>query len=134
MAGPAVWAIAIAAQYVAGLGSLDRVTAQPQAFALLVIAYPVVEEWLFRGQLQPAIAARITVRALPGISAANFLTSTLFALAHLPFHAPPHALATFFPSLVFGFFRDRYASVVPGLLLHIWYNAGFFLLSAPRLS
>jgi membrane protease YdiL (CAAX protease family) len=36
-------------------------------------------------------------------------------------------VATVVPSLVFGYFRDRYDSVVPGAALHVFYNAGWFL-------
>lgn len=102
------------------------------ALALACIAYPVVEELLFRGTIQPALARRWPLRALPGISAANFHTSLLFALAHLFFHPPALALATYFPSLVFGHLRDRSGSVVPGTIVHAVYNLGFFVLLTPR--
>jgi membrane protease YdiL (CAAX protease family) len=38
----------------------------------------------------------------------------------------------FAPSLVFGYFRERYGSIAPGAVLHVFYNAGYFLLVAPR--
>jgi hypothetical protein len=98
----------------------------PWRFVLVVLAYPVLEEFIFRGWLQPAIAARMQHRALPGISAANFVTSTVFAVAHLPFHPPPMALATFFPSLVFGHLRERYGVLWPSIVVHAFYNAGYF--------
>jgi uncharacterized protein len=100
----------------------NHLAAQPMRVALIVVAYPVVEEWLFRGIIQPAITQRLQIKALPGISTGNFVTSLAFALAHLIRQPPALAGATFFPSLVFGFFRDRYASVIPGVLLHVWYN------------
>ena len=128
--GPIVWALVVV---------LGRASFAPGAsgatlahLALVILAYPIAEEILFRGVMQPAIDARITVRALPGISAANWLTSMAFGAVHLIAHSPAHAFATIFPSLVFGFLRDRHRSIVPGLLLHIWYNAGWFLLLGPR--
>ena len=99
---------------------------QPVRFAMLVIAYPVLEEFVFRGWLQPALSARLQRRPIPGLSAANLATSSLFALAHLWYHPQAMALATFFPSLVFGHMRDRYNHLLPAIVLHAFYNAGYF--------
>ncbi|MFM9881839.1 MAG: JDVT-CTERM system glutamic-type intramembrane protease MrtJ [Burkholderiales bacterium] len=101
---------------------------EPVRFALLVIAYPVLEEFVFRGWLQPALSSRLHRRPLPGVSAANLATSCLFAVAHLWYHPPAIALATFFPSLVFGYMRDRYNHLLPAIALHAFYNAGYFWL------
>jgi membrane protease YdiL (CAAX protease family) len=35
------------------------------------------------------------------------------------------------PSLLYGYFRDRHGSVYPAIALHVFYNAGYFLL--PRI-
>ena len=126
-AGAVVWFI------MASIGSVPIVAESmpvraPWRYLTLVVLYPVAEELIFRGWLQPTLAERLSFRALPGVSAANFVTSSLFAVAHLPFHPPPMAIATFFPSLVFGHFQDRYKSVVPCVLLHGFYNAGYFAL------
>jgi uncharacterized protein len=121
-----------------GLASVGKVSIATESLALrapwrylsLVLLYPLAEELIFRGWLQPTLADRLGLRALAGLSAANFLTSALFAAAHLPFHPAPLAIATFLPSLVFGHFQERYRSVVPGVLLHAFYNAGYFALFA----
>ena len=34
------------------------------------------------------------------------------------------------PGLVFGYFRERYNALWPAIVLHVWYNAGFFLSGA----
>jgi membrane protease YdiL (CAAX protease family) len=34
---------------------------------------------------------------------------------------------TFFPSLVFGYCRERYGTLVPCIVLHATYNAGIWL-------
>lgn len=130
MLGPLTWAVVV----MFGRASFAPLTAglSVTQLALVILAYPLVEEMIFRGMIQPAIDRRISVRALPGISAANWLTSMAFGAAHLISHSPGHAFATILPSLVFGFFRDRHLSIVPGVLLHIWYNAGWFLLLAPH--
>ncbi len=96
---------------------------------LLCVVYPVVEELAFRGWLQGWLHRFAAVRrSLGGVSGANLLTSLLFVAAHFLYHPPVWAAAVFLPSLVFGWFRDRYRSVVPGILLHIIYNSGYFLL------
>jgi len=40
------------------------------------------------------------------------------------------ALAAFVPSMLFGYFRDRYACIYPALALHIVYNSGFLAASS----
>ncbi len=130
LAGPIVWTL------IAWLTSADVAIAfpprllseRPMQFAMLVLAYPVLEEFVFRGWLQPAFATRIRRGALLGLSPANLVTSALFAAAHFLYHPPLMALATFFPSLVFGHLRERYNHVLPGIMLHAYYNAGYFWL------
>jgi hypothetical protein len=127
LAAPAVWL----ALYAASQAPLNPawVLADPLRFASLAVGWPLVEELAFRGAIQPRLARTLWgARENWGITTANVATSVLFAAAHLAAHAPALAAATFAPSLVFGYFRDRYGSVVPGALLHILYNAGWFLL------
>lgn len=128
-AGPVGWLGLGATVFTFAPGGGGR---DPLGLALVIIAYPVAEEWLFRSGIQPALAERLPGAGVVGISRANALTSLLFALAHLPFHPPLLAAATVIPSLLFGHCRERFGGVVPGMTLHILYNAGFFLLLAPR--
>lgn len=102
--------------------------ADPARFLALAVALPLAEEGFFRGLVQPALARmRGGAHAAWGVTTANAATSMLFALAHLYALPPLWAAATVVPSLVFGHFRDRYGSIVPGAALHIFYNAGWFL-------
>ncbi len=104
----------------------------PLLFINLAITFPVVEEWVFRGLLQERLyRASWGQHAFLGISVANIITSAVFALVHLWNHPPLAALSTFFPSLVFGFFRDRYGTVLPSMWLHGVYNATYFLIWTP---
>lgn len=99
----------------------------------LVVAWPLLEEALFRGGVQPALLrTRCGAREAWSVTTANVATSVLFALAHLATQTPEWAAAAFAPSLVFGHFRERYGSIAPGAALHVFYNAGYFLLVAPR--
>jgi membrane protease YdiL (CAAX protease family) len=113
-------------------------SSSPLRFALAAALYPVLEEIVFRGGLQPWIATALErhsgAAGLVGADhllahhrlIANVLTSIAFAAAHLYGHPAGWALATFFPSLVFGFFRDRYGGLAAPIALHVLYNAGYF--------
>ena len=101
---------------------------RPWLFLLLVLAYPVLEEVVFRGLVQGVFAQYVPGRLLGPVTRANALTSLVFAASHLLYHAPLWAALIVVPSLVFGWARERYASLIAPILLHVWYNLGFFLL------
>lgn len=96
-------------------------------FFMLTIWYPWFEEVMFRGILQGQLRTLgWGRRAWLGLSLANVMTSLVFVLGHLWRHSPLWALAVAIPSLVLGYFRDRYHSIYPSVLLHMFYNAGYF--------
>ncbi len=126
LAGPAIW-IALAAFVPAGYPQALNQTFLTK-FTLVVFVYPVLEELTFRGLLQgAALKFEPLARSWIGFSGANLLVSLAFVSLHLLYHPWMWSLAIIAPSLVFGFFRDRTGSTLPGMLLHIWYNAGFYL-------
>ena len=96
---------------------------------MLILFYPVVEELSFRGVIQ-GIMLRWTQRReiVPGISMANGITSLLFVAVHFVHHPPVWATAVLIPSLIFGYFRDRFGSVIPAIVLHAFYNLMFYAL------
>ncbi len=105
----------------------------PLWFVSVVFLYPVLEEVAFRGALQGSLRQGLgTLGPWPGLSLANILTSIVFVLLHLLYHPPLWALAVLIPSLLFGYFRDRFDGAPDALLapiaLHAWYNAGWFWL------
>ncbi len=103
--------------------------AAPVAFLLPAFAYPVLEEIAFRGALQGALwKTRLAAIAWRPISAPNLLTSVAFVAAHFFWQSPYVAVSVIVPSLIFGYFRDRYRSIVPAVILHVFYNTGFVLL------
>jgi hypothetical protein len=129
-AGPAAWLALTAALGVPP--NPGWVLADPLRALALVVAWPLLEEAIFRGGLQPALARTCWgAREAWGVTTANVATSAAFAAAHLATQSPEWAAAAFVPSLVFGHFRERYGSIVPGAALHVFYNAGYFLLVAP---
>lgn len=104
-----------------------------QMFIYMVLFYPLLEEIVFRGLVQEYIYQKAFGKVnYYGLSRANITTSIFFVLAHFVYHEMLWALAIIFPSLVFGFFRDRYQSIWPGVILHVWYNFIYFLFFTTR--
>jgi len=96
-------------------------------FVSLVLWQPAMEECLFRGCLQGQLGQRSWgQRHWYGITVANGVTSFLFTVGHGWHHPPLWAAAVLFPSLILGYFRDRYTSLYPCIVLHAFYNAGYF--------
>ena len=127
LAAPVFWA----ALRVWGHGSLDATWPfrAPIFFFSAAVVYPVLEEIVFRGVVQPFfLRFQVGKKRWQGFTLANIGASAVFAVAHLVSHSPPWAAATFLPSLVFGYFRDRDGSLRIPIALHIYYNAGYFLL------
>lgn len=99
----------------------------------VVLWQPVIEELLFRGVIQGQLRKCAWAQAgIFKLTLANILTSMLFVAAHLLSHAPAWAVAVMVPSLVFGYFRDRYGHLLPSLLLHAAYNGCYLLIGANR--
>lgn len=89
----------------------------------IVVWQPFIEELLFRGMVQGQLRKfDWGQRELLKITAANGVTSLLFAGVHLLYSQPLWALGIVFPSLLFGYFRDHYNSVYPAIVLHSAYN------------
>jgi len=92
----------------------------------------VLEEVVFRGIVQEMLFRQPWGRREVGLlSVANLITSILFAGSHFIHHPPLWAILVFFPSLIFGYFKDRYQRLYVPILLHVFYNAGYFLLFKP---
>ncbi len=92
------------------------------AVQFLLIAFP--EELFFRGYLQPLIAKRTPgilgpfgIRAL-SIGWAVPITSFFFALSHSLITLRWWHFAIFFPSLVFGWLREKTGGLVAPILFH----------------
>jgi hypothetical protein len=99
----------------------------------LVVWQPMMEELLFRGVLQGQLDRnRWAQRQYAGFTGANYATTLLFMLAHLVHHPPLWAAATFAPSLIFGYFRDRHRQIYPSMLLHAFYNGCLLAVASTR--
>ena len=96
-----------------------------------VLVYPILEEIVFRGGIQPALLTKpLFSGTRAGISVANVVTSIVFAALHTISQGPFWSTLIFLPSLVFGAARDRYGGIGAPIVLHMFYNAGFIALFA----
>lgn len=86
---------------------------------ILVVGLP--EEVFYRGLVQTRLRAllpqHVTILGAP-FGAAIVVTSVLFALGHFLVELDPGRLAVFFPSLLFGWMRERTGSVAAGAVFH----------------
>jgi len=96
-------------------------------FLTLILLYPILEEILFRGLIQPTIAKQFSKSWLI-ISQANLITSALFVSLHFISHPPLWALAVIIPSITFGYIQERVNHILAPITLHATYNAGYFLM------
>lgn len=124
-------ALAAAVPMWAGLGLMvaDRMQAPAStgAWLSLLLLQPLTEELLFRGALQGMLLRRTGRRMLGPLTRANAWTTAAFVALHFIAQPPGWAVAVALPSLVFGHMRDRFDSLLPSVLLHVVYNAGFGL-------
>lgn len=124
-AGPVTWLVL----YLSGaLSSLHPIEITAWLVMSFCLFYPILEELVFRGILQKHLYEyRWGKTSYIGISHANLTTSAAFICAHLIHQPIEWAILVALPSLIFGICRDKYQSVIPGMILHIVYNSGFLL-------
>jgi membrane protease YdiL (CAAX protease family) len=103
---------------------------EPWRFLYPALFYPVVEELVFRGLIQDMAHRHLKAWRLGPLTHANILTSLLFTALHFINHPPLWAAAVLIPSLLFGFFKDRTSALAAPILLHAFYNSGYFWLFA----
>jgi membrane protease YdiL (CAAX protease family) len=102
----------------------------PLGFAYPALFYPLIEEWIFRGIIQDLAHRHLKPWSLGPLSHANIVTSLLFTALHFINHPPVWAAAVLLPSLVFGFFKDRTGHLMAPMILHVFYNSGYFWIFA----
>jgi len=99
---------------------------EPWRFFYPALLYPVIEEILFRGGLQEFFQARLRPWRMGPLTLANLLTSLVFTALHFINHPPLWAAVVFLPSLLFGLVKERSGSLTAPILLHVFYNSGYF--------
>lgn len=102
---------------------LSVISIETKSLFFLIVFYPIVEELAFRGVIQEVIATKTKqYPAFYYFSIANIVTSLLFVAMHFIHHTPLWAVLVFVPSLVFGYFKEQYKSILPSIFLHMFYN------------
>ncbi|MGC8928396.1 MAG: JDVT-CTERM system glutamic-type intramembrane protease MrtJ [Myxococcota bacterium] len=93
---------------------------------LLLVAIP--EEVFFRGYIQQELMrAYNSKKIFRVLSYSNLLTSILFSLGHFFINPNLGRIAVFFPSLLFGFLRERSGSIYPSIILHWLSNVVMYI-------
>jgi membrane protease YdiL (CAAX protease family) len=120
LAAVPVWLVL--GQLAGGRMQVDFAATALLSFAVL---QPAVEELVFRGALQGNLLDRGWTRPIGPVSLANLGTTVAFVALHFVAQPPAWAIAVAAPSLVFGHLRERFGSILPAVVLHSIYNAGF---------
>ncbi|MBC7489055.1 MAG: JDVT-CTERM system CAAX-type protease [Glaciimonas sp.] len=95
---------------------------------LLLIAFPLLEEIVFRWGVQRSIEERSEAwRGIPS----NLATSLLFAAAHVPAWGWFHGVLVVLPSLVLGFVYQKTGTLWYCIVLHATFNLIGSLLDVP---
>lgn len=90
---------------------------------IILVAIP--EEFFYRGFLQPRLQAAAGSRVVfwrGDIGWGILATSVVFAVGHLVTVPSLHRLAVFFPSIMFGWLKDRSGSLLMPVLVHALSN------------
>jgi len=96
------------------------------SLAGLALWQPLLEEIIFRGILQNALADMVGRRYWQGLSLANLLQAGAFSLSHLVHHSPLWAASVMLPALAFGYLADRQGHVAGAFLAHAAWNLAYF--------
>jgi len=132
VAAPVAWGV-MAWMFPSGFHT-GQALSEPARLLTLALVYPVLEEMVFRGLLQGRLReSSWGLRQFGPLSLPNVLTSVVFTVLHFFVHPPLAAVLVLAPSLVFGYFRDRYDEhrilrIGAPIALHVWYNFGYYLL------
>ncbi len=93
-------------------------------FQIFFVALP--EEFFFRGYLQGRLNSlfpkKLVLVGRLQLTSGTIIVSLLFALSHVWIIPQIHRLAVFFPSLLFGWLRDRYQTLTGSILFHATCN------------
>lgn len=96
----------------------------PLTLLVLILFSPLLEEFLFRGHLQPWLTDRLPSKSRQ-FALANLLTSLAFCLAHIWHHSYTTVILLLPVSFAFGYLRDRQQNWFGAFWLHLWYNLGW---------
>ena len=94
-------------------------------FILFLLFISFSEELFFRGFLMPVFSSFIKGKFW-FFSYSNIIVSFIFSISHIFLHNIFWSALVFFPSLIYGYFREKYESILPPVVLHFVYNLVYF--------
>lgn len=118
--------VALGAGVESNLLTLPAALPAPSQMLVMLVAAPVLEEWVFRAHLQPWLAGRLLAQTSSQTGAhlaAIVATSAAFAAMHWVFNPLPAAWWVFLPSLAFGVLQAKTSQWQLCAALHSSYNA-----------
>ena len=129
----ALW---VGVSFVLGVGpSLSWVLDQIPLFLMLCVIGPALEEVVFRGYFFELIQRRqLSVwldRLIIRVSVANLVTTFAFVLMHVFFRGIESGLMVVVPSLILGRIKEVYGGVWFCIIVHAFWNLGWFSLFPP---
>ena len=99
-------------------------------FLMFCLAAPVIEEFFFRDMLynwiQTVRSYDIRIRGVLIFTFANLATTAAFSVVHMLTRDIVTGLLVIVPSLYLGFIRQRARNVGPCILVHAFWNYGWF--------
>ena len=100
---------------------------QLEVFFQFTLVSAIVEEIIFRGFLDEILKKSALLKNRVGpLTYRNILISLLFTALHFFWHSPLWALLVIIPSLIFGYSKKRYETIVAPILIHLIYNLCYF--------
>ena len=111
--------------------SRNWLLAAPVWYLKLALLYPFLEELVFRGLVQSQVFRFLRKNKLGLFTLSNVLASLVFCGFHMFTHNPVWVGLLIIPSLYFGFLKDKYHSLKQPVLMHAFFNAGYFLIFPP---
>ncbi len=94
-------------------------------FIIFLLFVSFSEELFFRGFLMPLLSSFIKGNSW-FFSYSNIVVSIVFSMSHIFLHNIFWSALVFFPSLIYGYFREKYESILPPVVLHFVYNLVYF--------
>ena len=97
----------------------------------LVFIFPILEEMVFRGLVQTTIFGFLRKIKLGPLTLSNIIASFAYFSFNAMNNVPMWLGMILIPSLFFGYLKDKYHTLKQPILMHAYFNAGFFLIFPP---
>jgi len=100
-----------------------QTTLEPNVW--IIFLFPIIEEYVFRSQLQSSLKPINSSLLWGTLSNANLVTSLLFSITHSLLRGWEVGLAVFIPSIFLGWLYEREKSLLLNIFVHCVANSAF---------